>query len=56
MLRQEFHYFAGFSGVLKHLCQGIFLSAIQANHKFMVNGAACTGKIEILTEDIEAAK
>ena len=50
----EFHYFAGFSGGAKAIMPGVSsYQAIQANHKFMVNGAACAGKIEeILFEKI----
>lgn len=54
----EFHYFAGYSGGAKALMPGVSNSAaIQANHRMMVQDAACAGRLEgnPIREDIEQA-
>ena len=43
----EFHYFAGYSGGAKAVMPGVSTPvAIQANHRMMINEAACAGKLE----------
>lgn len=43
----EFHYFAGYSGGAKAIMPGVSTpSAIQANHRMMVEEDACAGKLE----------
>ncbi len=54
----EYHYFAGYSGGAKAIMPGVSTrAAIQANHSFMVNPAACAGALEgnPLREDLEDA-
>jgi len=54
----EFHYFAGYSGGAKAIMPGVSTpAAIQANHRMMVQEAACAGKLEgnPIREDIEQA-
>jgi len=54
----EFHYFAGYSGGAKAIMPGVSTpSAIQANHRFMVEEAACAGHLagNPIREDIEEA-
>lgn len=43
----EYHYFAGYSGGAKAIMPGVSTrSAIQANHRMMVDEASCAGKLE----------
>jgi len=54
----EFHYFAGYSGGAKAIMPGVSTpAAIQANHRLMVQTAACAGRLEgnPIREDIEEA-
>ena len=54
----EFHYFAGYSGGAKAIMPGVSTpEAIQANHRFMVEEAACAGRLagNPIREDIEEA-
>lgn len=54
----EFHYFAGYSGGAKAIMPGVSTpSAIQANHRMMVEESACAGKLEgnPIRQDIEQA-
>lgn len=54
----EYHYFAGYSGGAKALMPGVSTrAAIQRNHSWMVDEAACAGRLEgnPLREDIEEA-
>ncbi len=54
----EYHYFAGYSGGLKAIMPGVSTkSAIQANHKRMVEEEAKTGNIDTnpVRQDIEEA-
>jgi len=54
----EFHYFAGYSGGAKAIMPGVSTpAAIQANHRMMVEEAACAGKLEgnPIRQDIEQA-
>lgn len=54
----EFHYFAGYSGGAKAIMPGVSTpAAIQANHRMMVEEAACAGNLEgnPIREDIEQA-
>ena len=54
----EFHYFAGYSGGAKAIMPGVSThAAIQANHRMMVDDAACAGRLEgnPIREDIEQA-
>ncbi len=54
----EFHYFAGYSGGAKAIMPGVSTpAAIQANHKMMVQEAACAGNLDTnpLRRDIEEA-
>ena len=54
----EFHYFAGYSGGAKAIMPGASTpEAIQANHRFMVEEAACAGQLagNPIREDIEEA-
>lgn len=54
----EFHYFAGYSGGAKAIMPGVSTpSAIQANHRMMVDENACAGKLEgnPIRQDIEQA-
>ena len=54
----EFHYFAGYSGGAKAIMPGVSThDAIQANHRMMVDEAACAGNLEgnPIREDIEQA-
>ena len=54
----EFHYFAGYSGGAKAIMPGVSThDAIQANHRMMVEEAACAGNLEgnPIREDIEQA-
>lgn len=52
----EYHYFAGYSGGAKAIMPGCSThDAIQTNHRFMVQEAACAGNLEgnPIREDIE---
>lgn len=54
----EFHYFAGYSGGAKAIMPGVSTpAAIQANHRMMIQEAACAGKLvgNPIREDIEQA-
>ena len=54
----EFHYFAGYSGGAKAIMPGVSTpAAIQANHRMMVEEAACAGNLagNPIREDIEEA-
>lgn len=54
----EYHYFAGYSGGAKAIMPGVSTpSAIQANHKMMVDERACAGNItdNPIRNDIEEA-
>ncbi len=54
----EYHYFAGYSGGAKAIMPGCSThDAIQTNHRFMVQEAACAGNLEgnPIREDIEEA-
>ncbi len=54
----EYHYFAGYSGGAKAIMPGCSThDAIQCNHRFMVQDAACAGNLEgnPIREDIEEA-
>ena len=54
----EFHYFAGYSGGVKAVMPGCATrEAIQANHRRMVEAAACAGHLEgnPVREDLEEA-
>ena len=54
----EYHYFAGYSGGAKAIMPGCSThDAIQTNHRFMVQDAACAGNLEgnPIREDIEEA-
>lgn len=54
----EFHYFAGYSGGAKAIMPGVSThDAIQANHRMMVEEAACAGNLagNPIREDIEQA-
>ena len=54
----EFHYFAGYSGGAKAIMPGVSTpTAIQANHRRMVEETACAGRLEgnPIREDIEEA-
>lgn len=54
----EYHYFAGYSGGAKAIMPGCSThDAIQTNHRFMVEEAACAGNLEgnPIREDIEEA-
>ena len=54
----EFHYFAGYSGGAKAIMPGVSTpAAIQANHRLMVQEAACAGNLDTnpLRQDIEEA-
>ncbi len=54
----EFHYFAGYSGGYKAIMPGVSTpAAIQANHRMMVEAAACAGRLDDnpLRQDIEEA-
>ena len=54
----EFHYFAGYSGGAKAIMPGVSTpAAIQANHRLMVQEAACAGSLDAnpLRQDIEEA-
>lgn len=54
----EFHYFAGYSGGAKAIMPGVSTpAAIQANHRMMVQEAACAGNLvgNPIREDIEQA-
>ena len=54
----EFHYFAGYSGGAKAIMPGVSTpAAIQANHRMMVNDAACAGRLDgnPIRADIEEA-
>ena len=54
----EYHYFAGYSGGAKAIMPGCSThDAIQTNHRFMVQEAACAGNLDgnPIREDIEEA-
>lgn len=54
----EFHYFAGYSGGAKAIMPGVSTpTAIQVNHRRMVEETACAGRLEgnPIREDIEEA-
>ena len=54
----EFHYFAGYSGGAKAIMPGVSTpAAIQANHRMMVEEAACAGNLDTnpIRRDIEQA-
>ena len=54
----EFHYFAGYSGGAKAIMPGVSTpAAIQANHRMMVQEAACAGRLDgnPIRADIEEA-
>lgn len=54
----EFHYFAGYSGGAKAIMPGVSTpSAIQVNHRMMVEESACAGKLvgNPIRQDIEQA-
>ncbi len=54
----EYHYFAGYSGGAKAIMPGVSTrETIQANHRHMINPAACAGKLQgnPIREDIEEA-
>ena len=54
----EFHYFSGYSGGVKAIMPGVSTpAAIQANHRLMVQSAACAGNLDTnpLRQDIEEA-
>lgn len=54
----EYHYFAGYSGGAKALMPGVSnREAIQHNHRFMTDPAACAGRLagNPVREDIEEA-
>ena len=54
----EYHYFAGYSGGAKAVMPGMSVpAAIQSNHRFMTDPAACAGKLEgnPVRADIEEA-
>ena len=54
----EYHYFAGYSGGAKAVMPGMSVpAAIQSNHRFMTDPAACAGKLKgnPVRADIEEA-